>query len=133
MKKYWWKVLAGLLLLYAIFGGFFIKVSFGGMEVAAESMRNIFYHVGMWFGMLTMLIMGFIYSLRYLQKFDELEDIRAVEAVNVGLMFGFLGIFTGNDMGQFYLGFPMGQRSEIERRRCWTADLSCLCNSPRIH
>jgi len=46
IKKHWWKALAGVLLLYAVIGGFFIKVSFEGMEVAAESMRNIFYHVG---------------------------------------------------------------------------------------
>ena len=106
IKNYWWKILAGILLLYAIIGGFFITVSFEGMEVAAESMRNLFYHVGMWFGMLTMLITGFVYSLRYLRKFDEQEDIRAVEAVNVGLMFGFLGIFTGMIWANFTWGSP---------------------------
>jgi len=105
-RRYWWKVLAGILLLYAIIGGFFIRVSFEGMEVAAESMRNLFYHVGMWFGMLTMLTMGFVFSLRYLRKFDELEDIRAVEAVNVGLLFGFLGIFTGMIWANFTWGSP---------------------------
>ena len=106
IKNYWWKILAGILLLYAVIGGFFITVSFEGMEVAAESMRNLFYHVGMWFGMLTMLITGFVYSLRYLQKFDEQDDIRAVEAVNVGLMFGFLGIFTGMIWANFTWGSP---------------------------
>jgi heme exporter protein C len=106
IKNYWWKVFAGILLLYAVIGGFIIKVSFEGMEVAAESMRNLFYHVGMWFGMLTMLITGFVYSLRYLRKFDEQEDIRAVEAVNVGLMFGFLGIFTGMIWANFTWGSP---------------------------
>jgi heme exporter protein C len=106
VKKYWWKILAGLLLLYAIIGGFFIRVSVEGLEVAGESMRNIFYHVGMWFGMATMLVTGFIYSLRYLRKFDEQEDIRAVEAVNVGLMFGFLGILTGMIWADFTWGSP---------------------------
>jgi heme exporter protein C len=106
IKNYWWKVLAGILLLYAVIGGFFITVSFEGMEVAAESMRNIFYHVGMWFGMFTMLITGFVYSLRYLRKFNEQEDIKAVEAVNVGLMFGFLGIFTGMIWANFTWGSP---------------------------
>jgi len=95
LKHYWWKIFAVVLLFYAIIGGFFIDVNFTGMEVAAESMRNIFFHVGMWFGMFTMLILGFIYSLRYLRNFDEQEDIKAVEAVNVGLMFGVLGIITG--------------------------------------
>ena len=105
-NKFWWKALAGILLLYAIIGGFFIKVSFEGMEVAAESMRNIFFHVGMWFGMLSMLITGFVYSLRFLRKFDEQEDIRAVEAVNVGLMFGLLGILTGMIWANFTWGSP---------------------------
>ena len=95
LKHYWRKIFAVVLLFYAIIGGFFIDVNFTGMEVAAESMRNIFFHVGMWFGMFTMLILGFIYSLRYLRNFDEQEDIKAVEAVNVGLMFGVLGIITG--------------------------------------
>jgi len=104
IKKYWWKVLAGILLLYAIIGGFFIK--FPLLPIVEESMRNLFYHVGMWFGMLTMLITGFVYSLRYLQKFDEMEDIKAVEAVNVGLMFGFLGIFTGMIWASFTWGSP---------------------------
>jgi heme exporter protein C len=106
LRNYWWKLLAGILLLYAIIGGFLIKVSFEGMEVAGESMRNIFYHVGMWFGMLVMLSTGFIYSLRYLRKFDEQEDIKAAEAVNVGLMFGILGILSGMIWANFTWGSP---------------------------
>jgi heme exporter protein C len=106
LKHYWWKIFAVVLLFYAIIGGFFIDVNFTGMEVAAESMRNIFFHVGMWFGMFTMLILGFIYSLRYLRNFDEQEDIKAVEAVNVGLMFGVLGIITGMIWANFTWGTP---------------------------
>lgn len=106
IQSNWYKYLAGILLLYSIIGGFMINVSFEGMEVAAESMRNLFYHVGMWFGMLVMLITGFVYSLRYLKKFDEIEDVKAVEAVNVGLMFGFLGIFTGMIWANFTWGSP---------------------------
>jgi heme exporter protein C len=108
LRYNWWKFLAGILLLYAIIGGFLIKFSFEGMgmEVAAESMRNLFYHVGMWFGMLVMLFTGFIYSLRYLRKFDEMEDIRAAEAVNIGLMFGFLGIFTGMIWANYTWNMP---------------------------
>jgi heme exporter protein C len=55
---------------------------------------------------LVMLVTGFIYSIRYLRKFDEREDIRAVEAVNVGLVFGFLGILTGMAWANFTWGAP---------------------------
>jgi len=92
MKGLWWKLLAFLLLLYAVIYGFFVpmpEIMFG------ESLRNVFYHVGMWFGMFAMLAISFIYSLRYLRGFREKEDAVAVEAVNVGLMFGVLGLLTG--------------------------------------
>ena len=108
LKKDWWKYLSGILLLYAIFGGFSVKVPefFLKQTILEQTMRNLFYHVGMWFGMFSMLITGFIFSLRYLRKFDENEDIVAVEAVNVGLMFGFLGIFTGMIWANYTWGSP---------------------------
>lgn len=103
MKRYWWKVVSGLLLLYAVIGGFMVEVPDSMIQ---ETMRNLFYHVGMWFGMLAMLMTGFVYSLRYLAKFREVDDIRAVEAVNVGLLFGSLGIITGMIWANFTWGSP---------------------------
>ena len=102
MLKDWWKYLSGVLLLYAIIAGFFVNIPEN--PINQQTFRNVFYHVGMWFGMLSMLSTGFIFSLRYLRKFDELEDIVAVEAVNVGIIFGFLGIFTGMIWGKYTWG-----------------------------
>jgi heme exporter protein C len=104
LKKEWWKYLSGLLLLYAVIAGFFIRIP--DLPVTHETMRNLFFHVGMWFGMFSMLLTGFIYSLRYLRKFDESEDMVAGEAVNVGLVFGFLGILTGMIWADFTWGSP---------------------------
>src|SRR3989339_1444919 len=103
MQKDWYKYLSGILLLYAIIFGFIVDVP---DTMIQQTMRNLFFYVGMWFGMFAMLITGFIYSLRYLRKFNESEDIIAVEAVNVGLMFGFLGIFTGMIWANFTWGAP---------------------------
>jgi heme exporter protein C len=109
IKGIWWKGLAGVLLLYAVIVGFFIPVPM--MDVTMESLRNVFYHVGMWFGMFVLLTSSFIFSLRYLMKFDEKEDIVAVESVNTGLLFGLLGIITGmiwakNTWGDFWVRDP---------------------------
>jgi heme exporter protein C len=49
----------------------------------------------MWFGMTAMLVTSFIFSLRYLRGFREEEDFVALEAVNVGILFGILGLITG--------------------------------------
>lgn len=103
LKRDWWKYLAGALLLYAAILGFIVHVP---DTMIHETMRNLFYHVGMWFGMFAMLITGFVYSLLYLRKFDPAKDLVAVEAVNVGLMFGFLGIFTGMIWANFTWGSP---------------------------
>jgi heme exporter protein C len=103
-RKDWWKILSGILLAYAIIAGFMTDIPL--KPVTEQSMRNLFFHVGMWFGMFSMLITGFIYSLRYLRKFDITEDFVAVEAINVGLMFGVLGILTGMLWANFTWGTP---------------------------
>jgi len=96
-------MLSGALLLYAIVAGFLVEVP---DTTIRETMRNLFYHVGMWFGMFILLTIGFIYSIRYLLKFREEEDLVAVESVNVGLLFGILGILTGMVWASFTWGSP---------------------------
>ena len=103
MRDNWWKVLCLILLLYAVIFGFFVQVP---DSMIGETMRNLFYHVGMWFGMFAMLTVSFVYSLRYIRKFDVEEDLIAIEAVNVGLLFGFLGILTGMIWANFTWGAP---------------------------
>jgi heme exporter protein C len=102
-RSLWWKLTGGVLLIYAVIAGFIVGVPDSMIE---ETMRNLFYHVGMWFGMMSMLIAGFVYSIRYLRRFDVREDIRAVEAVNVGVVFGLLGIVTGMVWANFTWGSP---------------------------
>ena len=104
LKNNWWKLLSGFLLLYAIIAGFTADIPV--REITEQTMRNLFYHVGMWFAMMAMLLTGFIYSIRYLTAFKEEEDIVAVESVNVGLIFGFLGIITGMIWANFTWGSP---------------------------
>ena len=107
-KSYLWKGLSGVLLIYAIIVGFFITIPDTMIE---QSLRNVFYHVGMWFGMFAMLTTSFVYSLRYLRGFNAKEDIAAVEAVNIGLVYGVLGIITGmiwakNTWGDYWVRDP---------------------------
>ena len=110
-KRDWWKYLSGILLFYAIIVGFMVDVPHNAVNL--ETMRNLFYHVGMWFGMFSMLITGFIFSLRYLRKFKEEEDLVAVEAVNVGLIFGLLGFVTGMLWGKYTWGVSLDQDPKL--------------------
>ena len=64
MRKYWWKILAVILLVYTFIAGFFIKVpDIGNLK---ETIRNLFFHVPMWFGQIILLTTSLVYSIKYL-------------------------------------------------------------------
>lgn len=93
MKNYTWKILSILLLIYAVIAGFLIDVP--DLKILGESIRNIFYHVGMWFAMMAAMIYSFSGSISFLSNGKIHNDIKAVQGVYVGILFGLLGIFTG--------------------------------------
>jgi heme exporter protein C len=102
MKKYWWKIVCVLLLFYTIIGGMLMPVP--ALSILHETIRNLYYHVTMWFGMLTIFAVSFIYSIKYLNKATHERDIIASEAANVGLLFGTLGLVTGSIWAKFTWG-----------------------------
>ena len=69
-----------------------------------ESVRNLYFHVPMWFGMLLMLLGSAVYSVRYLLLQQIHDDTQAHALALVGLVFGFLGLFTGMVWAQFTWG-----------------------------
>jgi len=102
MKENWWKWIGGLLILYSIIAGLLIKVP--DLPVIHESIRNLFYHVCMWFAMIIIMGVSFANSLRFLRSFDLRYDTLAAEAARTGLLFGFLGILTGMTWARFTWG-----------------------------
>lgn len=102
MKKHWWKILCCILLIYSFIAGFFIEVP--ELPVVEQTIRNIFFHVGMWFTMIVILFISLIYSIKYLRSNDLTNDIAANELVNVGIVFGIIGIVTGMVWAKFTWG-----------------------------
>lgn len=93
MKRHWWKVLAVLLLFYTLIAGFLGKVP--AMAILNETIRNMYFHVTMWFAMMILMIVSLVNSIRYLGDFNLQADVRAEESARVGMVFGVLGILTG--------------------------------------
>lgn len=93
MKRYWWKILCILLLLYTIVGGLLMPVP--AKNILNESIRNLHFHVPMWFGMIVLFTVSCIHSIKYLLHPRLHYDIVANQGVNVGLLFGILGLITG--------------------------------------
>ncbi len=104
LKKDWWKILGVALVLYTIIAGFLVPVP--ELKVIGQSIRNLFFHVCMWFSMMTIFGVSLVYSIKYLSKFDIRHDVVASQAVNVGLLFGILGIITGMQWANFTWGTP---------------------------
>ena len=93
MHKSWWKIVCCLLLIYTVTGGLLIDVP--AREILHETIRNLYFHVCMWFAMMILLTTSVIYSIRYLASNKERYDIYAVNFARVGVLFGLLGYATG--------------------------------------
>lgn len=74
------------------------------LEVVGQSIRNLFYHVPMWFAMIAMLTTSLANSFIFLNKQKMQFDMQANNAVTIGLLFGFIGIITGMMWAKFTWG-----------------------------
>ncbi|MDX2000978.1 MAG: cytochrome c biogenesis protein CcsA [Chitinophagales bacterium] len=80
-------------------------------EILYETIRNLFFHVPMWFAMIAMLIFSFGSSIAYLNSGNSRYDIYAHQAVIVGVFFGILGLLSGmvwakNTWGAYWTNDP---------------------------
>jgi heme exporter protein C len=104
MRKSWWKILAVVLLVYTFIAGFLIKVpDIGNLK---ETIRNLFFHVPMWFGQLVLFTISLYYSIAYLRKPDLKRDIYALAFAKTGIVMGILGLVTGSIWATYTWGEP---------------------------
>jgi heme exporter protein C len=101
-KQLWWKILAVVLVIYTISAGFILDVP--RLPILNETIRNLYFHVTMWFGMMIILFVSLFYSIKYLSSNDIRHDMVASEAANVGIFLGLLGLTTGMVWAQFTWG-----------------------------
>lgn len=102
LQGIWWKFLAVILLIYTVFAGFMLEVP--KLPILHESIRNLYFHVPMWFAMIILFVVAVIYSVLYLINGKERNDLYAVEFVNMGILLGILGLATGMVWAQFTWG-----------------------------
>ncbi|MFV0605644.1 MAG: cytochrome c biogenesis protein CcsA [Niabella sp.] len=93
MNKLWWKILCIVLLVYAIVAGLLVKIP--QLPVLGETIRNLFYHVGMWMTMMVLFTCSVVQSILFLRTNNLKHDIAARSYAGVGILFGILGYATG--------------------------------------
>lgn len=102
MKKTWWKVLCVVILLYTIIQGLMGAVPH--QPILNETIRNVYFHVPLWFGMMTLMTASMWFAIKYLRNGNIQDDEYSVEFANVAIFFGILGFMTGSLWGQFTWG-----------------------------
>jgi heme exporter protein C len=93
MHKSWWKILSVVLLVYTFVAGLLINVP--RLPQLQETIRNLFFHVCMWFGMMILFTVSFIQAIKFLRTNKLQHDIASRQYATVGMVFGLLGYLTG--------------------------------------
>ncbi len=111
MQSNWWKVLCVAILAYVFTGGLLMDVP--RQPILNETIRNVYFHVPLWFGMIAMMTASGWYAIRYLRFGQWGDDIQSVEYANTGLVFGLLGYVTGAIWGNYTWGDPLPKDPKI--------------------
>ncbi|MBI1344065.1 MAG: ABC transporter permease [Terrimonas sp.] len=93
MHKSWWKILSVVLLVYTFTAGILMKVP--RLPQLQETIRNLYFHVCMWFAMMILFIISVVHAIKYLRTNNLKNDICSREYASVGIIMGILGYATG--------------------------------------
>ncbi|WP_316743561.1 cytochrome c biogenesis protein CcsA [Pedobacter antarcticus] len=102
MSQSWWKILGAILVIYSTVYGFLSSVP--ALPILHQSIRNLYFHVPMWFAMIVLFTISVFHSIKFLNNGSEDSDLKAVQSVNAGIVFGILGIVTGAIWARFTWG-----------------------------
>lgn len=98
----WWKILGATLILYTIVWGFLGPVP--KLDILNETIRNVYFHVPIWFAMLFQMILSLWFAIKHLSSSDLKQDLISNQAAQVGLFFSVPGILTGCLWARFTWG-----------------------------
>lgn len=97
-----YKIATIILVLYTIVAGFLSPVP--ELAILNETIRNLYFHVPMWFGLMILMAVSAWYSVKYLRTSESIYDWKASAFAEVGLLFGTLGMLTGMVWAYFTWG-----------------------------
>jgi heme exporter protein C len=104
VRANWWKAIAVILVFYTIVMGFLGSVP--RLAILHETIRNLYFHVTMWFGMMILLIVNLVYGIKYLSGSKLVNDIYAEESARTAFVFGIAGLLTGMIWANYTWGAP---------------------------
>ncbi|RPD50701.1 cytochrome c biogenesis protein CcsA [Paracnuella aquatica] len=111
MKKWWWKILCIALLVYTILAGLLWN-NVPRLPQLQETIRNLYFHVCMWFAMMVLFTCSVVHAVKYLRNNNLRSDILSRQYAVMGIVFGVLGYATGAIWATFTWADPNLPASE---------------------
>lgn len=99
-----WKIISIIMLVYTCTAGLLMEVP--RLSIVNESIRALYFHVPMWFGMVFLFFLSAYHAIRYLRSGDVVADILSKEFASTGVVYGALGIITGMIWANYTWGSP---------------------------
>ena len=91
-------------LAYAVIAGFLGPVP--AKPIVNESIRNLYYHVPMWFSMMVLFTVSVVNAVKYLRTGNLQQDILSDYYARTGMVLGLLGLVTGAIWANYTWGAP---------------------------
>jgi heme exporter protein C len=102
MKGLPYKIAGLLLILFSLTYGLWLEVP--ELPIIEQSIRNLFYHVSMWFAMVAMMAASFGNAIGFLTSENMARDRRSISLAETGMFFSVLGLLTGMLWAKFTWG-----------------------------
>ncbi len=100
--KNWYKIAAVILILYTVIFGMTAVVP--RLPILNETIRNLYYHVPLWWAMMFQMGVSVFYSARYLKNQNKLDEQFAYNAALVGILLSIPGLLTGSLWAKYTWG-----------------------------
>ncbi len=121
MNKWWWKIACALLLLYTFTAGFLLDVP--RVRILNETIRNLYFHVCMWFSMMILFTISVVQAVKYLRSNNIRYDILSRQYAVVGIVFGLLGYITGGIWASY---------TWVDPNNAATASFGAIAREPKL-
>lgn len=99
------KIAISLLVTTVLCAGFLLSAA-TNLPILEQSARNLYFHVPMWFVMMSMSGLSAWHAFKYLKTQDLSHDIKSEAAMQLVVLFGVIGLVTGMMWARFtwYIG-----------------------------
>jgi len=100
--KNWYKIASIILILYTVIFGMLGAVP--RLPILNETIRNLYYHVPLWWAMMFQMGISLFYSAKFLKGENKQDERFAYNAALVGILLSIPGLITGSLWARYTWG-----------------------------